>query len=365
MVKNLNNLILNASQYYQQLLNIKPKRTKLQILSKKEWQQFCQKINLNYTSEGFFLLRNLTAYLLKESKNMHLNLFHEYFGHGLFCEYSKQGKFLEKLEKRLEREEKQKFKGKKFSLQEIQEFRKQNPNFILLQKEKKSNLYEIFAIWTEHYLSELFEMKDKFNKKYKNIPKEVKDNLEKMLNFQKNYGELVLFYEIGMPKYYDANKIKNLLEQLFKEKTKSMELVLLYGSKKPYSDIDLFIVSKEIENFSNRWLDIYSLNPKEFEYSLSVFCISVTDPILTGEFVLGNREYLEKKKRQLQEQPITKEAIYYNLIKAKEQKIYAESYSNDLEKYSKAMSYAETYLKNALALMQGKRKLTKESLLKD
>ena len=359
----LSNLVFEASNHYQRLLSIKLRRTKLCVLKKDDWENLCERLNLYIGSEGIFLSRNLTAYLLGDSKFLHLNLFHEYFGHGLFFEYTKQGKLIEKLEKRLLKEEMKNFKGKQFTWEELLKFREQNPNFKLLQKLRNDFLYEIFAIWTEYYLSEIFNMKTKFEQKYNQIPKEVKDGLEQLINFQKNYGDLALFYHIGFPKYYDNGRIRNLLKNIFKDKITSAKLVILYGSRKPYSDIDLFVVSDEIKDFKNDWLDIYSLTPKEFEYSVSMFRISVTDPLLTGELIMGDKNYFEQKKRQLQEQPITQEAIYYNLRKSKEQKILAAQFPSNSKEYQIGMSYVQTYLKNALALKQGKKVLTKKALL--
>lgn len=282
----------------------------------------------------------------------------------MFFEYSKQGRFVERLERKSIKEERKNFRGKQFSLEELQEFREQSQIFNLLQKAKNNPIYEIFAIWTEYYLSELFSMENKFKQKYDRITKELEENLEQLMDFQKNYGDLALFYHLGFPKYYDTNRIRGLLKRLFKHKINSARLVVLYGSKKPYSDIDIFIVSNEIIGFRNSWLDIYTLTPELFEYSISVFDISVTDPLLTGDLVFGDKNYFEQKKRQLQEQPITQEAIYYNLIKSKEQKIMAKQFSKNSKEYSIGISYAKTYFKNALALRRGKRKLTKKSLIR-
>jgi len=358
-------IVKETSKYYQQLLGFAPRRTKLEILTKGEWVDFCNRHNFDYNLEGVFLPRNLTAYLLQDSENLILNLFHEFFGHGLFCEYSKQGKLLEKLEKRLKRDEKREFGEKRFSLQELRDFRQQNLIFRHLQQERERglNLYETFAIWTEHYLSGLFGMTGRFKRKDTDISNGTRENLEKLLNFQKKFGEFALFYEAGMPKYYDIKKIRLLLEEIFKEKSKDSKLILLYGSRKPYSDIDLLVVSKGIENFSNEWLDIYSVTPEQFEYSVSVFDVSITDPLLTGELVLGNKDYLEQKRKQLQEQPITKEAIYYNLIKSKQQRILGREYQRNSNEYKKGLSYSETYRRNTLLLSQGKRKLTRNLLI--
>jgi len=61
----------------------------------------------------------------------------------------------------------------------------------------------------------------------------------------------------------------------------------------------------------------------------------------------------------LQEQPITREAIYYNLIKSKEQKVLAKMYPESSRNNIIGKSYAQTYRRNALLLKQGKRLLTK------
>ena len=364
MSTQLDSLISKATEHYSGFLGFSPKRTKIEMLNQESWNCFCKKYNLNHNSEGIFLTRNLTAYLLENSENLELNLFHEYFGHGLFCEYSKQGKFMEQLEKKTKKEEKIHFKGKSFSLEDLAQFRKQNPLSEILQKNNEKNVatYELFAIWTEKYLSEKLNI-NQFKKKYSELPKNINGGLNQLVEFQKNYGELALMYEIGMPKYYDQDKIKNLLQQLFKDKVNTIQLALLYGSRKPYSDIDLFIISKEITNFNSDWLDIYALQPEQFEYALSMFDISVTDPLLTGEFILGDNNYLNQKKQQLTRQPITKEAIYYNIIKAKEQKLLARQFPNSSKENSRGESYFHTYLKNTIALRQGKRMLTKKDLI--
>lgn len=364
MFTQLDSLISKATKHYSELLGFSPKRTNLQLLNQESWDCFCRKYNLNHNSEGVFLIRNLTAYLLENSKNLELNLFHEYFGHGLFCEYSKQGKFIELLENKTKKEERIHFKGRDFSLDELIQFRKQNPLSIILQKSNEKNLaaYELFAIWTEKYLSEKLGI-NKFEKKYSELPKNINEGLNYFLEFQKNYGELVLMYEVGMPKYYNKDKIKSLLQRLFKDKANTIQMALLYGSRKPYSDIDILIVSKEITNFNNDWLDIYALQPEQFEYALSMFDISITDPLLTGEFILGDNNYFNQKKQQLEKQPITQEAIYYNIIKAKEQRILSKNFPNNSKENSRGESYFHTYLKNAIALKQGKRILAKKGIL--
>jgi len=57
-----------------------------------------------------------------------LTLFHEYFGHGLFCERTQIGQRLVNLEKELLKEEQQEFDGKEFTLEDLKKFRKTKSN---------------------------------------------------------------------------------------------------------------------------------------------------------------------------------------------------------------------------------------------
>ncbi len=350
-MKTANDIIQEVSKHYQQLLGFTPRRTKLEIMDKDSWARFCARFNLDSRAGGAFLPRNLTSYIVGDSEHVSLNLFHEYFGHGLFFEYSRRGKQLERLEKRLLRDELRKFRRKGISSESLGEFRETNPTFNLINKigQSYAGTHEIFAIWTEHYLSNLLGT-DGFSKKYKNMLEGARKGLEEMLEFQKTHGILALFYEIGMPRYCSGEKVKVLFEELYGSKAKSADLVIHYGSRKSYSDIDLVVVSPEIRDFTNAWLDVYSFTREQFDYAVSTFDVSVIDPLLKGEFVSGDRKYLEQKKKQLLEQPVKQEAIYYNLIKAKQQKLLSRQFPEGSKERAKGEAYARTYLQNALSL---------------
>ena len=355
------NLIQEGSKHYQQLLGFAPRRTKLEILDRSNWAHFCDKFDLEKGAEGVFMPRNLTSYILSDSEHASLNLFHEYFGHGLFVEYAKRGRQLEKLEKRLLDEELRKFKGSVVSSESLAEFRETNPAFNLIKKNSQKNTYayELFAIWTEHYLSRLFGIEG-FDKKYNNLPEEIGDGLEEMFKFQRNKGTLAFFYEMGMPRYCHGEKVRVLFEELYDSRAKSADLVIHYGSKKPYSDLDILVVSSEIRDFTNNWLDIYSFTKEQFDYAVSTFDVSVIDPLLKGEFISGDKAYFEQKRKKLIEQPIKQEAIYYNLIRSKQQKILSKQFPESSLERTKGESYARTYLRNALSLKRGNRILEGE-----
>ena len=148
----LTNLFLETHEYYKDLLGYFPIKTKLQTLFPDEWQEFCQERWLDPNSFGIYLPRNQTAVVQKGNL---LSFFHEYFGHGLYCEQSLSGRKLVELEKRLLNEEEQEFQDEPFILEEIQEFRQGNKTFQELEEFGKQNLAqsELFAIWTEYLLS--------------------------------------------------------------------------------------------------------------------------------------------------------------------------------------------------------------------
>ena len=91
-------LLDSSNQFYQELLGYKPEQTSLQQIPETQWNEFATQRGLNPNSSGIYLPRNQTAIILEENS---LALFHEYFGHGLYCEQSLIGRKLIDLEKKL------------------------------------------------------------------------------------------------------------------------------------------------------------------------------------------------------------------------------------------------------------------------
>jgi hypothetical protein len=93
-----------------------------------------------------------------------------------------------------------------------------------------------------------------------------------------------------------------------------------------------------------------------------MFDIAVTDPLLTGEIVFGDKDYLEQQKIKLVGQPITEEAIEYSIKQSEKQERMALEFSAGSNENFRGMSYSLTYLRNAFALREGKKLLTKSRL---
>jgi len=352
---NQEELISLSNNYYQDLLGYKPEKTLLQDVSEKDWDSFAFSKGLNQNSSGIYLPRNQTA--IVRNKNS-LSLFHEYFGHGLYCEQNLVGKKLVDLERKLLEEEKQEFQNKNFTLEELNHFRIRNEVFNELDKFRQENLgrYELFAIWTEYLLSKEFNLKNKFEKKYDLLDGQEKDLINSIINFSIQYGNLATMYLQGMARRTTTKRVRRLLEGIYgNERVNNSKLILLTGSKKPFSDIDLFASSNDLKEIKNDWLDLCVFNEEDFEKRIKLFEIQVTYPIMSGDFITGDEDYLKQKRKQLIEQPITEEAIKHNLRKSEEQKQRAEQYPRNVKEREVGLDYSKTYLANALMLKKGKR----------
>ncbi|MEM1535568.1 MAG: nucleotidyltransferase domain-containing protein [Candidatus Pacearchaeota archaeon] len=353
----------SSNQFYCNLLGYSIEQTSLKQIPENRWNKFTAQQKLNPNSSGVYLPRSQTA-IIKEGD--HMSLFHEYFGHGLYCEQNQIGRKLIELERKLLEQEKKEFSNKKFSLEDLQKFRQQNQTFQELKKFMEENFvkYELFAIWTEYLLSEKHNLKEDFEKKYDFLSGKEKEAIDSLINFSSKYGNLATMYAQGMARRTTTERVKRLLEDIYKDKIQEIRFALLYGSKKEFSDIDVFIVGDGLERLTAEWLDLSIYNPKHFEYCLSVFDVAVTDPLLSGEVVISkNNEEVKNYKEKLKSQPITIEALYYNLLKSKEQFLLSLDYPKNSKERKIGLSYSQTYFANYLALKEGKRLFTKNELL--
>jgi hypothetical protein len=360
----IKSLIDSSNSFYQDLLGYKPEETSLQQIPESQWGKFTQRRRLNLESSGIYFPRNQTTII--KGKNL-LSLFHEYFGHGLYCEQSLQGRKLVNLERGLLEEEKQEFSGRKFNLEDLHRFRQQSQTFQELEKSRKQNLgqYELFAIWTEYLLSGQFGLEKDFEMKYVSLSGEDREFVDSAIDFFRAYGNLATFYAQGLARIQTPDRVRRLLGDVYSNKLQNIKFAVLYGSKKPFSDIDVFAVSDNLPEIETDWLDLRVEKPDEFEEKVRLFDISVTDPILTGQFLFGDKKYLGRCIDRLSDQEITPEAVLHNLTRAEEQRNLALSFQDDSSERLKGLGYHKTFLSTALALRSGEKRLTHESFIHD
>jgi hypothetical protein len=203
-----------------------------------------------------------------------------------------------------------------------------------------------------------------FENKYKNLNGDFLKYINEIIYFNNEFGDLATFYSFGMERKTEPERINKLLEDIYRDKIKNIKFAVLYGSKKGFSDIDLFIVGN-IEDMNNDWLDVRNYSKEEFEKKLNLLDIEITDPLFSGEIVLGDKLYFEKSKQKVLSQPITEDAIKYNFCRSDEQLNLALKFDKSDINRNNGLLYSATYIRNALALKKGKKLLTKERLISD
>jgi hypothetical protein len=357
-IPKIQTLLDTSNYFYQNLLGYKPEQTSLQQIPEIQWNEFAEQRGLNPNSSGIYLPRNQTAVI--QGKNP-LSLFHEYFGHGLYCEQNLTGRKLVDLERRLLEEEKQEFSSGRFTLEDVQRYREQNQTFQELENFRKENLgkYELFAIWTEYLLSGENNLREDFERKYDSLVREEKEAIDSVIWFSEQHGTLATMYAQGMARRTTPERVGRLLEDIYKDKLRYVKFALLYGSKKEFSDIDVFMVDGEIPRIRNNWIDIFSYSQEEFEEKRRLFDVEVTDPLFSGEMVFGDVNYINQQRNSLSNQSITEKAIQHNLREAEKQEKLAYTFLERSEWRRISLSYALTSRLMAENLMCGKRIFTK------
>ncbi len=340
----LEQIVKDGAEFVKKEFGLEIDTNILKYYSNKDWNEFCEINNFNSASEGIYVPGG-KAYV-RNSPYIASNIFHEVYGHALFCEHSIPGKIL--LEKQ-----------------------KQGIAKDFLKKECESTFnltgqnladYEGFAMWMESVICKETGRADIWEKKKDNMHEQYVELWKYFMSAEEKLTRYGLMAQMGFPKEYNSKKVVEVIKNIYGKNFDNIELILAYGSKKPNSDIDLFILSKNNRGeLYNGWLDIYEVDNKNFEFMLNNFDISVTDPIISGELIYGSSTKLQKIKEDLISKPINNEAIQYN-NKMAELNLEASKKVEDSRLRNNGINYSKSYSLNALELSQGRRPLTLKKL---
>ncbi len=344
----LDSLLNDASSFVTSEFGFNIEKSKIKPYSFKNWQEFCQTNNFDINSEGLFVPASYSAYVRTSSPFLISNIFHELYGHGLFVEHSQIGKKLTELIQNKGNE-------KNFMFDEINPLEQ---NFGIA----KHNIhnYEGFAVWLENLLCEETGNKSVFEKKKNLVHNDYLELLDFFKKAEEDLTRFGLISQMGFPKYYDNNKVVEVFKKFYGSNIDDVDFVLLRGSQKPESDIDLFVVSdNNSKNFFNGWLDIYELNREEFADWSRKLDISVTDSIFSGKLIYGNKNYLEQVQRQIKNQTINQEAINHHISEIERLKKYQTNIDHEEKSRKK---YIESFSQNAEQLNLGNKPLTLTNL---
>ncbi len=349
----LDSLILDASSFVHSEFNLQLQQSQLKPYSSENWQEFCQVNGFNVNSEGLYVPVSSSAYVKTDSPVLISNVFHEYYGHGLFCEHSQIGKRLVNIIQNGEDE-------KSFLFGEINP---QEQRFGLV----KHNIhnYEGFAVWLEALLCEETDNSKVWQLKKERLPDDSVSLFDYFQDAEQRFTRFGFMSQLGFPKHYDYNKVLDVVKKLYGSNFDNIDFIVLYGSQKPESDIDLFVVSNNPStNYFNGWLDVYELNREEFNQLSTSLDISVTDPLFTGRLIYGDINSFERLKQQIKNQPIIQEAINHNLAEAEKQRGSLQHFSGTDKRRKDCLSYIDSFSQNAEQLSLGNKPLTLANLKK-
>jgi len=358
----LESFVKESEEVLHSEFGFKPEKSKFIFYNPDSWKNLLKWRNKN--TKGFFLPRNLTAHILNESLEWILPiLIHEYLGHGSYCESTQKGNKLVGYERKLFSVEEELI-GKELpenarigiiksndstKLIESKESNYDyilqiNPDNFLLKsylslKEKhkqfaEQNLfyYEGFAIWLEEFLLRKLNHEDIWNRRENELKQSNFYNLyQQFKDFEDRNGTLSLIYKVGFPKQFSEEFIKKAINK--KIDLEKLKFLISYGSRKSYGDIDLVAVYEDNMNEKSYSiftgdLDITQIKEEEFNRRLNLFDIELTEPILTGELVMGDQDKFSKLRRNLENKKPSQETIDYLTRKSLESYNTAVHYFN-------------------------------------
>ncbi len=347
----LDSLLQDASSFVTSEFGFDIEQSKLKPYSPENWQNFCQTNNFDSNSSGIYVPASFSAYVRVDSPFLTSNIFHELYGHGLFVEHSQIGKKL--IEIIHTRGNEKSFMFNEINLQE-QTFG--------IAKQNIHN-YEGFAIWLEGLLCTETNNSEVWNAKKDGLRKDYAQLFEFFEDAERKLSRFGLISQMGFPKHYDNNKVLGVVKRLYGSAFGNIDFVILYGSQKPESDIDLCVVSSNASNqYFNGWLDITELNREDFQDRMKNLDIALTDAMFSGELIFGNENSFQQYKQSILEKPISQEMIEHNKRKSNLQKEYLLGHQDDERMKKLCLSYIDSFSQNAQQLSLGNKPLTLANL---
>ena len=347
----LDSLLLDVSSFVVSEFGFDIEQSKLKPYSPENWQEFCQVNNFDMNSSGIYVPASFSAYVRTNSPFLTSNIFHELYGHGLFVEHSQIGKKLTEIIQNSGDE-------KSFMLDEVN-LREQTFG---IAKHNIHN-YEGFAVWLEALLCKETNNSKLWNAKKDGLREDYNQLFEFFEDAERKLSRFGLISQMGFPKHYDDDKVLDVVKTLYDSNFNNVDFVILYGSQKPESDIDLCIVSSNPSNqYFNGWLDIAELNREDFQDRMNNLDIALTDAMFSGRLIFGNENSFHQYKQTILEKPISQEMIEYNKQKSNLQKEYLSNYQDDDRMKKLCLSYIDNFSQNAEQLSLGNKPLTLKNL---
>lgn len=202
----LTSIIEHGNQAVKGELGIIPLKSQYSLYNPQDWIGFCINRNGNPKIESLYLPRTYSAHLKDKTDFLDIYLLHEYFGHGLFCEYSKIGQRIVAFEQELVELEKLILDVDKLPVNQKITITSKNPHFYDYKKLRKElgqfcqenyAHYEGFAYWLQYDLSRALDLIEKWDKLKQKLPESYKELFEQVNQFAEKNGKMALLEQLS------------------------------------------------------------------------------------------------------------------------------------------------------------------------
>lgn len=191
----LDSLLQDASAFLEEEFGLEIEESELKLYSAENWSRFCEVNDFDAESEGIYVPKSHTAYAKADSDVLLSNIFHEYFGHGLFCEHSSIGKTLVEIEQ-------EGGDGWEYLHEEI------NPTAQPLGIcQRNIGNYEGFALWMEALLCEETGNSEVWERKKERLSQEDTMLFEYFKKAEQKLTRSGFMAQLGFPKEYGGNTV--------------------------------------------------------------------------------------------------------------------------------------------------------------
>jgi len=256
MKKSLEYFIRRCNSFILERFGFIPKETKLVIMPTPTGDRGC------------FIPSEMKA--IVDYKGIHdlPILIHEYFGHGLHCEFSYKGYALRSDPKKVK-----------------------NLDNILSES-------DAFAVWLEWLTLDNLNLSKLWKKREAALSKYEFDLLKQAKEFVDSFGELSFLYFLGFPIIKSRSNLIKMIAKYIK--FNEIHFVIAYGSRDLFSDADFLVCSENVhqERIFTYGTDILFTTPKKLEEQIKLLDVEYIEPLLTGFFLLGD-EKMYKRLRSM------------------------------------------------------------------
>lgn len=216
---------------------------------------------------------------------------------------------------------------------------------------------EQFAMVIEPQHMFTLGLEDLWYQMYENFSARDKEIMHHLAKEYKEYQLLGTLGRFGFPKIkIDNDDLMKTVYRLTGYMPGNVVMTIMYGSRKPYSDIDLVVVTHDDmkDHFREHWLDVEFVGLREFDRRVQLFDIAYCNPLQTGVLISGDPEYHSRCINHISSGVITQDAVNHNINQAHECISLQDKFVSARDR-EKCMGYYRSYLRNSEQLRKGVR----------